>query len=152
MFSSSDEESPGRSSDPHLWHPSTPDSSPLHRRAESPLPVQQHMDYHHTSTSSKDDSYHDATAEDFPIAPLDDVIWLEDPVPDRHLCIHEQLQPNYQCSYPCPYRLDPPHSSPEDVTVPYCEMIHLSDISDIQDVMTTASDEDIPDLEDIFGL
>ena len=28
----------------------------------------------------------------------------------------------------------------------------LSDISDIQDVMTTTSDEDIPDLEAIFRL
>ena len=31
-------------------------------------------------------------------------------------------------------------------------MLDLSDNSDIQDVMTTTSDEDIPDLEDIFGL
>ena len=59
---------------------------------------------------------------------------------------------HYQCSYPCPYRLDLPHSSPEDATAPYYKMMDHSDISDIQDVMTTTSDEDIPDLEDIFGL
>ena len=53
---------------------------------------------------------------------------------------------------PCPYRLDLPHSSPEDATAPYYEMMDLSDISDIQDVMTTSNDEDIPDLEDIFRL
>ena len=29
-------------------------------------------------------------------------------------------------------------------------MMSLSDILDLQDVMTTTSDEDIPDLEDIF--
>ena len=49
-------------------------------------------------------------------------------------------------------RLDLPHSSPEDALAPYYEMMDLSDISDIQDVMTTTSDEYIPDLEDIFGL
>ena len=68
------------------------------------------MDYHHTSTPNTDDSSQDATAEDFLTAPLDDDIWLEDQVPDRHLCIHEQSQPHYQFSYPCPYRLDLPHS------------------------------------------
>ena len=80
-FSSSDEESP------------TPDSSPLLRRAEPPSPVQ------HLHTGA-DDSFQDITAEDFPTAPLDDDIWLEDPVLDRHLCIHEQSQPNFLCSHP----------------------------------------------------
>ena len=96
------------------------------------------------STPSTDESFQDTTAEeDFPTAPLDDAIWLEDPVPDRHLCINEQSQLHYQCFYPCPYRLDLPHSSPEDVTAPYYEMLDLSDISDIQDVMITTSNEDI---------
>ena len=57
-------------------------------KAEQPSPVQHHMDYHHTSTPGTD-----VTAEeekDFPTTPLDDDIWLEDPVPHRHLCIHEQ--------------------------------------------------------------
>ena len=75
-----------------------------------------------------------------------------DPVPDRHLCIHEQSQPHYQCSYPGPYSLDLLHFTLEDAHIPYYEMIDLSDIWDLQDVMTTTSDEDIPDLEDIFGL
>ena len=84
MFSSSDEESTVRTN--------TPDSSPLHGRAEPPLLVQHHMDDHHTSTPGTDNSFQNATAEeeDFPTAPLDNDIWLEDPVPDRHLCIHEQ--------------------------------------------------------------
>ena len=39
----------------------------------------------------------DATGEeDFPTSPLDDAIWLEDPVPDRHLCIHGQSQLHFQ--------------------------------------------------------
>ena len=112
------------------------------------------MDYH-TSTPNTDDPFQDATEEeeeDFPTAPLDDDIWLEDPVPDRHLCIHEQSQPHYQCSYPCPYSLDLLHSTLEDTPAPYCEMMDLSGILDSQDMMTTTSDEDIPDLEDIFGL
>ena len=97
----------------------------------------------------------DATAkeeEDFPTAPLDDDIWLEDPVPDRHLCIHEQSQPRYQYSYPCPYSLDLLDPTPEDALASYYETMDLSDISDLQDVMTTTGDEDIPDLVDIFGL
>ena len=102
------------------------------------------------STPSMNESFQDATAGDFPTAPLDDAIWLQDPVPDRHLCIHEQSQLHYQCPYQCPYRLDLPHSSPEDETAHYYEMMDLSDVSDIQEVMMTTSDEDIPDLEDIL--
>ena len=103
---------------------------------------------------SADDSFQDATAEeeDFPTAPLDDDILLEHPIPDRHLCIHEQSQPHYQCSYPCPYTLDLPYSAPEDAHAPYYKMMDLCDISAVQDVMTTTSDEDIPDLEDVFRL
>ena len=111
------------------------------------------MNYYHMSTPCTDQFFKDATAEEnFPTAPLDDNMWLEDPILDRHLCIHEPSQPNYQRSYPCPYRLDLPQSSPEDATVPYYELVDLNDISDIQDVMTTTIDKDIPDLEAIFRL
>ena len=137
VFNSSDEENPVQTSDPCLWHCSTPDDSQLQGRAEPPSPLQHNMDYHYASTSSTEDSFQDATGEeDFPTAPLDNSIWLEDPVPDRHLCIHEQSQPHYQCLYPCPYNLDLPHSFPEDAPAPYYEMMDLSDISDLQDVMT----------------
>ena len=153
VFTSYDEESPVWTSDPCLWYPNTPQISPLHGRAEPPSPVQHHMNYHYTSIPSTDDSFQDPTAEeDFSTAPLDDTIWLEDPIPDRHLWIHEQSQPHFQCSYPCPYCLDLRHSSPEGAPVPYFKMKDLSDIWDLQDVMTTTSDEGIPDLEDIFGL
>ena len=49
------------------------------------------MDTHNTATLCSDDSSQDATAEDedFLTAPLDDDVWLEDPVLDRHSCIHE---------------------------------------------------------------
>ena len=106
------------------------------------------MDYHHTSTPSTYDSFYDATAEeDFPTDPLDDAILLEDPFPDRHLYIHEQSQLHYQCSYPCPHSLDLLHCAPEDAPAPYYKLMDLSDILDLQDLMTTISDEDIPDLE-----
>ena len=104
-------------------------------------------------TPSTDQFFQDTTAkENFPTVPLDDDVWLKDPSPDRQLCIHEPSQPSYQCSYPFPYRLDLPQSSPEDATAPYYELVDLSDISDIQDVLTTTSDEDIPDLEAILEL
>ena len=136
-FGSSDEENPST------------DSSPLHGRAEQSSSVQQHMLYHCT-----DHSFQDATneEEDFPTAPLDDDIWLEEPVPVRHLCIHEQSQPHHQCSYHCPYSLDLLQVTREDAQAPYYKMMDLSNISDFQDVMTTTSDEDILALEDIFGL
>ena len=80
-FSNSDEESP------------TPDNSPLCKRTEPPSLAQHHMDYQHTPTPDTDNSFQDITAEeeeeDFPTPTLNDDIWLEDPVPDRHLCIHE---------------------------------------------------------------
>ena len=110
MFSSSNEVSP------------TPDSSPLHGRAEQPSLVQHHMDYHHTPAPGTDDSFQDVTTEeeeDFPTAPLDDDIWLEDPVPDRHSCIYKQSQLHYQCSYPCPYSWDLLPSTPGDAPTSY---------------------------------
>ena len=72
--------------------------------------------YYITYTPYICNSFQDTTAEneDFPTVQLDDNIWLEDPVLDRHLCIHKQSQPYYQCSYPCPYSLDLPHFTPEN--------------------------------------
>ena len=91
VFTSSDNESPARTSDPHLQHCSTPDNSLLQGRAEPPSPLQDHMNCYHTSTPSADNPFQDATAEeeDFPTAPLDDDIWLEDPLLNSHWCIHE---------------------------------------------------------------
>ena len=102
--------------------PST-DSSQLHERAKQSSPVQQHMD----------DSIQDATneeEEDCPTALLYDDIWLEEPVPDRHLCIHELSQLHDQCPYPCLYSLDQLHSTPEDTPTPHYETMDLSDLSD----------------------
>ena len=53
---------------------------------------------------------------------------------------------------PYPYSLDLLHSAPEDALAPYYEMMDLSNILNLQDVMTITSYEDIPDLEDSFGL
>ena len=112
MFGSSDEDSP------------MPDSSPLCRRAELPSPAEHHIDYHHAPTPGTDYSFQDVTAEeDFPTAPLDDDIWFEDLVPDRHLCIHEQSQPHFLCSYPYPYSLDLLPYTPKDTPASYYEMI-----------------------------
>ena len=147
-FSSFNEESPVRIN--------TPKSSLFHGRVEPASLVLHQKNYHHTFTPDTDDPFQDATAEEeeeyFPTAPLDDDIWLEGLVPDRHLCIHVQSQPYYRCSYPCPYSLNLLPSTPEDASASYYKMMDLSDISDLKDVMTTTSDEDIPDLEDIFGL
>ena len=132
-----------------------PDDNPLQGGVESSPCLQHHMATHNTAIPCSDDSFQDATAEDeedFPTVPLDDDVWLEDLVPDRHFCIHEQSQLHDQYCYPCQYRLDQLHSAPEYAPAPHYEMMDLSDIFDFQDVMTTTSDEDILDLKDIFRL
>ena len=86
----------------------------------------------------------------FPTISLHDNIWLEGPVSDRHLHIHDLSQLNCECSYPCPYSLDLPFSTLEDM--PYHKMMDLTDISEFQDIIMTISDENIPDLEDVFKL
>ena len=83
--------------------------------------------------------------EDFQTVTLDDHHWITDPNPDRHLCIHEHLQPHSLCPYPFPCSTD---STPTS----YQDMLDLSDISDFKGVITTLSDEDIPALEDVFAL
>ena len=143
MFDSSDEES------------ASPISSPLHSRTEPPSLAQCHMDYQHPSPLDTDNSFQDIAndeeKEDFPTVILYDDLWLEDPVPDRHLCIHEHSQSHFLCSYPCPYSLDPLPHTPRNAPASYYEMMDLSDISDFQDVMTTTSEEDIPDLDNVVG-
>ena len=51
-------------------------------------------------------------------------------------------------AYPCPYSLDQLH-----LTLDYApQYMDLSDIFDFPDVITTASDEDIPNLEDVLQI
>ena len=94
----------------------------------------------------------------FPTAPLDDEVWPEDPILDRQLCICKAPQEqNCQCSYPCPYstttfKMDLPQSTPQDAAVLNYELMDFNDISsDLPDIMTTTSDDDIPDLMDILN-
>ena len=51
----------------------------------------------------------------------------------------------------CPYSLDLLHPTPENAPPPHYEMMDLSDTFDFPDVMATTSNEDIPDLDDVFG-
>ena len=126
------------------------DNSPLHGRTEQFSPVKQQMACHLT-----DDSMQDVTSEEekeidehFPTVPLGDGVWMEEPVLDRHLCIHEQLQPHGLCPYPCPYSLDWLHPAPEYAPAP--QYMDLSNMFDFLNVITTASNEDIPSLEDFL--
>ena len=85
--------------------------------------------------------------EDFPTVSLDDNIWIEEPVPERHLCIHENAQHDL-CPYPCPYSLNQLHHAQEDAI----QYIDLDDIFDFPDVVLSAADDDVPSLEDILEL
>ena len=83
--------------------------------------------------------------EDFQTVTLGDEHWITDPVPDRHLCIHEHSQTHSLCCYQCLYSSD---STPAS----YHDVLDLSDISGFEDVLITSSDEDIPALDDVIGL
>ena len=72
---------------------------------------------------------------------MDDKHWTTEEVPDRPLYIHEHALPHGLCLYPCPY---------VDYLIPsYADSLHLSDISNFEDIMIMSSDEDIPALEDM---
>ena len=85
---------------------SSTDTGPLPDRTEHSSPAEHQMACHLTSAEDKE------VEEHFPTAALDDDIWMEELVPDRHLCIHEHSQPHDLCPYPCPHALDQlhPHS------------------------------------------
>ena len=79
--------------------------------------------------------------EDFQTVLLDDEHWDMEEIPNRHLCIYVHSLPNGLCPYPCPYS-DYQASS-------YYNTLDLSDFSVFEDLMTTSSDEDIPELDNI---
>ena len=87
----------------------------------------------------------DDMKEHFPTISLDDSFCMEGPVPERHLCIHEDAQLNLS-PYPCPYDLNQLHLAREDV-----QYIDPNDIFDFPDVMVSA-DDDMPSLEDSLEL
>ena len=71
----------------------------------------------------------------------------KNPVPEGHLCIHENSQHDL-CPYPCPYSFNPLWLTQNDAP----QYMDLSNIFNFPDVMTTASDEDITNLEHILKL
>ena len=58
----------------------------LHARMEHHSPEGHPMACHLTSAHKEEEEEDDE--KHFPTAPLNDDIWMEEPVPDRHLCIH----------------------------------------------------------------
>ena len=124
------------------------DNNTLHVRMEHHSPEEHHMAHQFTSADEEELEEEEEDAEEqFPTPPLNDDIWMEVPVPDRHLCIHEHSQ-NNMCLYHCPYSLDQLH-----LALDYApQYMDLRNISDFPDMITTACDENIPHLEDVFQL
>ena len=114
----------------------------------STVPLQNPMDFpqqwHSKSTQTiHDDLDNDEEEEDFQTVSLEDDHWITKEIPDRHLCIHKYSTPHLLCPYPCPYM---------DYTFSlYYKTLHLSDISEFEDLMTISSDEDIPALDKDIG-
>ena len=133
-FSSSDNEDSSTVYIPSLYS-TLPPHSPM-GFAQQPLPK---------SIYTICDDLVEEEEDDFQILSLDDEYWITEPVPDRHLCIHEHPQLHPLCPYPFPCSTD---STPTS----YQDMLDLSDMSDFEDVMTTSSDNDIPALKDIAEL
>ena len=105
------------------------------------------MAHHLPSIEEEEDEEEEDAEEPFPTASIDDNVWMEEPVPDRHICIHEDSQHDL-CPYPCLHSLHQLHLI-QDYALQYMD---LSDIFYLPEVITTVSDEDIPNLEDILQI
>ena len=97
---------------------------------------------HHLPSMAEEED--DGMEEHFPTISLDDDFWMEDPILERHLCIHEDA--HELCPYSCQYDLNQLHLTQEDA-----QYMDLNDIFDFPDVMVSA-DDDMPSLEDILKL
>ena len=76
---------------------------------------------HHLPSIAEEDK--DDPEEHFPTGSLGNNVWMEEPVPDRHVCIHENSQHDL-CPYPCPYSWNPLQLTQEDTP----QYIDLNDI------------------------
>ena len=95
-----------------------------------PHAVHCRLTYEEDNTSSLTLENNSSEDEDCPTVSLGDNFWMEEPVPERHLCIHENAQHD-QCPYPCPYSLNQLNHAQEDAV----QYIDLDDIFDFPDVM-----------------
>ena len=98
---------------------------------------------HHLPSITEEED--DDMEEHFPTVSLDDDFWMEDPISERHMCIHKDAQHDL-CPYPCLYDLNQLHPTKEDV-----QYMDLNDIFDFPSAMVSA-DDDMPSLEDILEL
>ena len=104
------------------------DETSLAARMEDHSPEHNILACHLPSIAEEED---DDTEEHFPTISLDDDIWTEEQVPERHLCIHENH--NMTCA------LTPAHTGAGVyITFP--------------DVIVSTGNDDLPSLEDILGL
>ena len=81
--------------------------------------------------------------ENFQTVTLDDDQWTTGEIPDRHLFLNAHSVPHLLCPFPCPYV--------DYTTTLYHDTLVFSDISELKDLITTSSDEDIPALDDETG-
>ena len=99
------------------------ESSPVHIPSNYTLPPQNPMSFAQQPLSKSIYTMCDdlEEEEDSQTVAMDDKHWNTEPVPDRHLCIHEHSQPHSLCPYPFSYSTD---STPTS----YQDMLDLSDI------------------------
>ena len=98
---------------------------------------------HSKCTLTIHDDLDDEEEEYFQTVPLEDDHWTTEEIPKRCLCIHEHSVPHELCPYPCLYM--------DYTSSLYYNTLDLSDIFEVEDLMTTSSDEDIPALDEDIG-
>ena len=84
------------------------DESSLDSRMETHSPEDDVLASHLPSIDEEDDDM----KEHLLTVSLDDSFWMEEPVPEKHLCVHENSQHDL-CPYPCLYNLNLLHLTPE---------------------------------------
>ena len=136
LSSSSSDDEESSSVDIPLHYSMLPPWNPPWGVAQQPLSKSIYTIYGDLEEDKEEDYFQTVT--------LDDNHQTADQIPDRHLCIHKHSLPHSLCPYPCPYLDYTPAS--------YQDSLELSEISDFEDVMITSNDEDVPALEDVYGL
>ena len=90
------------------------------------------MAHHLTSIKEEDEEEEEDAEEHFPTASLDDDVYMEESVPDRHLCIHEDSQHDL-CIYPFPNSFYQLHLAP-DYAPQYMDLSNMFDLPAVYDL------------------
>ena len=93
--------------------------SSLNPRVEDHSPEDDIVASHLLSIAEEDE---DNTEEHFPTVSLDEDVWMEEPVPERHSCIYMKIHHMICALTHALYNLNPLHLTPEDALMQYIDL------------------------------